>query len=230
MTNYQKALVASYEKMLIECKNDPESVAKIPVFGKKMDRVSEILTEIKTLAPEQEAILTGITKEKNDLVNTLRDYLYDITGAIHSYAVDTKDKPLADKTDYNRDDIVKIDLKGLEILGDSMSAELAKIKASDLEEYGLLAEEIADYTDTLALTKNNVNNTDIAQIDKSAVKIKIQNLFAELADIKKKSIIKLLRQFERKAPEFHFKFKAAMTLHYSTRKSTKTTTETTPAS
>ncbi|HEY6914235.1 MAG TPA: hypothetical protein VI413_06115, partial [Paludibacter sp.] len=73
MTNYQNALLASYDKILIECDKAPEAVAKISLFSKKMARVRVIVAEIKGLSPQQEEITTGITTEKNILLEEVTD-------------------------------------------------------------------------------------------------------------------------------------------------------------
>ncbi|MDD4992285.1 MAG: hypothetical protein PHR83_08640 [Paludibacter sp.] len=215
MTNYQNAVLSAYEKMLIECDKAPAAVAKIPVFGKKIIRVRELVTEIKSLIPQQEEITTGITTEKNALLEDVAELVLDIVGAVHAYAEERKDINLQEKVSYNRTQVHHEDQAGLIHIADIVMAQVQKIPAADLEECGIAADEVQECTDKLAKLKTSVNDKNIVSIDQSNITKRIGSLFGELADIRHNSLDKLIRQFERKDPDFYFKFKAASVIHYS---------------
>lgn len=215
MTNYQNALLASYEKMLIECEKAPQAVAKITLFGKKMTRVDDIVAEIKSLTPQQEEITTGITTEKNILLEDVTELTLDIAGAVHAYAVEKNDIQLQEKMDYKPSAVSHEDQSGIITIADIVLAQAAKIAASDLEECGIEAGEVQECTEKLAKLKASVNSKKIASIDQSSTTKRIGELFAELSVIRHQSLDKLVRQFERKDPEFYFKIKAASAIHYN---------------
>lgn len=225
MTNYQNAVLSATDKMLIECNKAPESVAKIALFGKKMTRVGEIVTEIKSLAPQQKEITTGITTEKNLLLDEVKELTLDIAGAVHAYAEEKNDNELQEKVNYKRTVLYREDQAGVINIAEIVLALAQKIDPADLEECGIEQGEVQECTEKLLKLKESLNDKRISTIDQSAITKRIGKLFDELADIRSKSIDKLIRQFERKDPEFFFKFKAASVIQYNRAKKTESATE-----
>lgn len=220
MTNYQNAVLSAYDKMLIECDKAPQTVAKIPVFNKKVTQVRTIVSELKSLAPQQEEITTGITTEKNTLLGEVAELVLDIAGAVHAYAVEKNDVQLQEKVNYSSSAVHREDQAGLIYIADIVLAQAQKIAEADLVECGIEAGEVDDCTAKLAKLKTSVNDKKIVVIDQSRITDRIKELFGELADIKRNSLDKLARQFERKDPDFYFKLKAASAIHYSPAKKT----------
>ncbi len=216
MTNNQNAVLSAFDKMLIECDKAPEAVAKIPLFSKRIIRVREIVAEIKTLTPQQEEITTGITTEKNALLEDITEQVLDIAGAVHAHAEDKNDMELQEKVNYSRTMVHREDQSGIIIIADIVLAQAKKIAAADLEECGIEATEVQECSDKLAQLKATLNDKRITTIDQSSITKKMRELFAELGDIKRQSLDKLIRQFERKDPAFYFKFKAASAINYNT--------------
>ncbi len=229
MTNYQNAVLAAYDKMLIECDKAPQTVARIPLFSKKVTQVRAIVTEIKSLAPQQEEITTGITTEKNVLLEDVVELTLDIAGAVHAYAEEKNDIQLQEKVNYSRSAVHRADQAGVILIADIVLGQAQKIAPADLEECGIEAGEVQECTEKLAKLKGSVNDKKIVSIDQSGITKRIGGLFGELADIKSKSFDKLVRQFEHKDPEFYFKFKAASAIHYSpAKKAAAAKTDTVP--
>lgn len=220
MTNYQNAVLSAYDKMLIECDKAPQTVAKIPVFNKKVTQVRTIVSELKSLAPQQEEITTGITTEKNALLDEVAELVLDIAGAVHAYAVEKNDVDLQEKVNYGSSALHNEDQAGLIYIADIVLAQAQKIPVADLVECGIEAGEVDDCTEKLAKLKTSVNDKKIVVIDQSGITKRIKELFGELADIKRNSLDKLARQFERKDPDFYFKLKAASAIHYTPAKKT----------
>ena len=227
MTNYQNALLSAYEKMLIECDKAPEALAKITLFGNKMTRVRQIVAGIRALTPQQEEITTGITTEKNALLEDITEQVLNIAGAVHAYAEEKNDKPLQEKVNYKRSMVRREDQSGVITIADIVLAQAKKIPVDDLVECGIEASEVLECTQKLAQLKATQNNKKIATIDQSSITKKIRENFAELGDIKRQSLDKLIRQFERKDPDFYFKFKAASAIHYTAAKKTDAATTST---
>jgi hypothetical protein len=215
MTNYQNAVLSAYDKMLIECDKAPQTVAKIPVFNRKLTQVRSIVSELKSLAPQQEEITTGITTEKNALLEDVSGLVLDIAGAVHACAVEKNDIQLMEKVDYSSSDVHREDQAGLINIADIVLAQALKIPVADLVECGIEADEVQECTEKLAKLKTSVNEKKIVVIDQAGITKRIKELFGELADIKRNSFDKLIRQYERKDPDFYFKLKAASAIHYS---------------
>lgn len=220
MTNYQNAVLSAYDKMLIECDKAPRAVAKIPVFSKKITQVRTIVSDIKSLAPQQEEINTGITTEKNALLEEVAELVLDIAGAVHAYAVEKNDVQLQEKVNCSSSAVHREDQAGLTHIADIVLGKAMEIPEADLVECGIEAGEVDACTAKLAKLKSSVNDKKIVVIDQSRITDRIKALFSELADIKRNSLDKLARQFERKDPDFYFKLKAASAIHYTPAKKT----------
>lgn len=230
MTIYQKHLIESYKRMIEEKNADMESAKLVPIFVKKLDYAQGLISQIDVLAPQQVVPTTGITTEKNNLMDDIHTLIFDVSNAINSYAHDNKNVSLGEKTDFSYDDITKMSIPDLVIFADMILNEAKQIPADDLKEYGIQPEEVTDVTEMVTTLRSSSNNKKLAIIDKSSVTNQINALCTELQEIKRKTLRKLIGQYERKAPIFYFKIKAAMYIgstpgRKSTRKSTDTKTD-----
>ena len=100
MTKFQNAILDSYELIVTESKNSPDAVSSIPIFAKGITQLDGISSEIKTLRIQQAKDLTGITEDKNELAEVVADYVIDVAGAVHSYAISINNNTLQTKVDY----------------------------------------------------------------------------------------------------------------------------------
>lgn len=235
MKGYQKKLIESYKRVDAECKADPVGAAIVPVFVKKMERAIEIIAKIEELAPQQVASTTGITTEKNNLKDDIYGLIYDVASAICAYAHDQKMITLYEKTDFPYDDISKMSVADLLIFADMILNELKQIAPDDMKEYGIQPEEVVELSEMVSKLRLTSNDKKLAIIDRSFVTDQINMYCAELQEIKKNSLRKLVGQYERKAPVLYFKLKAAMIVgsasgrKSNTKKSTDTDTTATKA-
>lgn len=232
MNNYQRAVLTANEKMLIECDKTPESVKLIPLFATKIVRVREIVNEINALAPLQAENLTGITSEKNSLLQTVADLSVDFAGAIHAYAEEEKNTQLQTKMDLTRSDFNGRNQSKILLNIDLVLAQIPNVPLAAFLNCGITEEEIKDYQEQTAILKPMLTAKGIATIDQSGITDRINNLFDELSTIKNKTIKRLITQYSRKDPDFYFKLKATMVVQYrsTASKSNKKTEDTTPAS
>lgn len=175
-----------------------------------MERAEAIIAKIEELAPQQVASTTGITTEKNNLKDDIYGLIYDVASAIGAYAHDQKMITLFEKTDFPYDDISKMSVADLLIFTDMILNELKQIAPDDIKEYGIQSEEVVELNDMVSRLRLTSNDKKLAIIDRSSVTEQINMYCAELQEIKKKTLRKLVGQYERKAPVLYFKIKAAM--------------------
>jgi hypothetical protein len=209
MNAYQKAFLKSLGLIEAESANNASVVATIPYFDNGVKRLSAIKVEIEGLSVIQDIDLTGITDDKNSFQDEARDFLVEVSGAIHSYANLQGNKTLQSLVDYNDRKAARLDQQGLINACTTTLDEAHKIPAKDMADAGVSAEELADFDNILTQLKASTGSRREAGIDQSAATKRIGKLFDEAADLKKNTLDRLAPQFQRKAPEFYFKYKAA---------------------
>ncbi len=225
MNDYQNAKHASYKLMVIEAKKYPKEVAMIPAFATGMARLETINKLTEELGIQQAKNLTGITKNKNAVANTVIDYLLDISGAVHSFAVSQNDKTLQGKVNYKVTAVDRMSIPDLLKAVAIVIEEADKLTPEQLTEQGITIAEITEFKAGYAELNTTNSDKRTAEIDRSGYTQQIADLFAEAADLKKNVLDRLATQFQRKAPEFYQKYKAASIVIYKRKKKTSTTNE-----
>jgi hypothetical protein len=223
MNSHQKSKFNSYKLIVIEKNNSPEIAATIPYFAQGVDHLAALLPEIELLSVTQDKDLTGITADKNELVDQVIDHLIEISGAIHSYAELNGNKALQSLVNYKSAKVVRLDQHDLIAAGTIVRDEAQKIP--ELCNAGVSPEELREFNELLTRLKNSTSNRREAGIEQSGSTKRIAELFSRAEDIKRNTLDRLAPQFQRKAPEFFNKYKAAATVIY---KHAAKKTDTTP--
>jgi len=224
MNSYQKSKFNSYKLIVIEKNNTPEIAAIIPYFAQGVDKLAALLPEIELLSASQDKDLTGITEDKNELMDQVIDHLIEVSGAVHSYAEMNGNKALQSLVNYKPTKVVRLDQHDLIAAGTIVLDEAHKIP--ELSNAGISHEELIEFDDALTRLKSSTSNRREAGIEQSGSTKRLAELFAQAGDIKKNTLDRLAPQFQRKAPEFFNKYKAAATVIY--KRAAKKTDTTTP--
>ena len=214
MNSYQKAKLISNKLIVIEADNNEAIVATIPYFANGIKQVKAINTEIETLSSQQNKDLTGITEDKNDMLNECIDYLIEVSGAVHSYAIGQSNKALQSLVDYTPSKVNKLDQHDVVDACTAVLAEAGKIPLADMIDAGIKAEELIKFDDLLTKLKGSTGTRREVGIDQSGITKRIAELFAQAEDIKQNTLDRLAPQFQRKSPEFFNKYKAAANVIY----------------
>lgn len=226
MNNYQISTLTSYKLIVTEAKNNVAAVSLIPTFAKGINRLEEITTEVDTLSVQQAKNLTGITEDKHALQEELMDYLVDVAGAVHSYAISKGDKTLQAKVNFKITRVLAMKQQELIDSAAITLEEASKIPAEQLAEMGISTEEMTQFADAYSQFKGIASGKREAVIERTGTTNRLAELFAEAADLKKNTLDRLATQFQRKAPDFYQKYKAAATVMYKrSAKKTEPTTE-----
>ena len=225
MNNYQKARLSSNKQIVIEAENHAAEVAVIPTFVKGIEQLKVINSEIDDLSAIQSQDLTGITKDKNEVLQEVIDYLLEFSGAIHSYAGQQGNKSLQALVNFKPSKVELLDQHEIINAATTVLNEARKVSPDELANEGITPDEITQFDDALTQLKGYSNTRKTAGIDQKDITRRIAQLFAQAADIKKNTLDRLVLQFERKAPEFYNKYKSAATVIYKhAAKKTDTTT------
>ena len=218
MNAFQVSTLASYKLTVTEAKNNPEAVALIPTFAKGITRLEAITIELDSLGVEQSKNITGITGDKHVYQEGLADFVIDVAGALHSYAMGKGDKTLQAKVDFKMHKVHIMNQNDLKNAAAVVLEEAGKIPAETLADEGITAEEMTQFAETFTKFSGSTNDKREAVIEHSGHTDRIAELFTEAADLKKNTLDRLASQFIRKAPEFYNKYKAASTVihkHYT---------------
>jgi len=126
---------------------------------------------------------------------------------------------------YKPTKVIRLDQHDLITAADIVLNEAQKI--SELSNAGINPEELTEFNEVLASLKNSTTNRREAGIEQSGSTKQIAELFIRAEDIKRNTLDRLAPQFQRKAPEFFNKYKAAATVIYkhAAKKTDATTTE-----
>ncbi len=214
MNDYQKAILKSHEQVVTIAKSKPEILMTIPYFEDGVNKMAEIVIEIKDLSVIQDRDLTGITEDKTDLHNEVIDSLIEISGAVHAYAGKQGNKTLQALVNYKPSKVAHMDAHELIDACSNTVVEARKIPEADLAETGITSAEITEFDSILTRLKGSTGLRRTAVIDKKDITRRIAQLFAAAADIKKNTLERLAPQFQRKAPEFYNTYKDAANVIY----------------
>lgn len=212
MNSYQKAKLSSYKLIVIEKNNHPEIVANIPYFAQGVDQLATLISEIELQSANQDKDLTGITEDKNELLELVIDHLIEVSGAVHSYAELNGNKALQSLVNYKPTKVVRLDQHDAITAADIVLNEAQKIP--ELGNAGISREELNEFNEALTRLKASTTNRREAGIEQSGSTKRIAELFAQAEDIKKNTLDRLAPQFQRKAPEFYNKYKTAANTIY----------------
>lgn len=221
MNDYQTAKQASLKLIVKEAKNYPDEVSLIPTFAAGITRLETITAKIDDLSTQQAKDITGVTSDKNTVMVDVIDYLVDVAGAVHSYAISKNDKTLQAKVNYKQNVISRMSQPDLTNAAAIVIEEAEKIAPEALADEGITAAELAAFKAAHTQFKQVSSDPRKAVIDRSGYTQQLADLFSEAADLKKNTLDRLASQFRRKAPEFYLKYKAAASVIY--KQSSKTT-------
>lgn len=225
MNDYQTAKQTSYKLIVKEAKNYPNEVSLIPTFATGIARLETISTQIDVVSTQQAKDITGVTSNKNTVMEEVIDYLVDVSGAVHSYAISTGNQTLLAKVNYKESAISKMSQSDLTNAAAIVIEEAEKIAPEVLANEGITATELAEFKTAYNEFKVITSDPRGAIIDRSGYTQQLADLFSEASDLKKNTLDPLASQFRRKAPEFYLKYKAAATVIYKRNSKTPTTTE-----
>ena len=214
MNNYQTAKQASYKLIVKEAKNKPEEISLIPTFAKGINRLEEITIEIDDIGIQQAKDITGVTGDKNSLIDELNDNLVDVSGAMHSIAIARNDKTLQAKVNYKESAIARMSQADMLKAAAIVIEETGKITPEVLADEGITVADMSKFRDVYTRCMGASSDSRGAIIDRSGYTQKLSELFAEASSLKKNTLDRLVSQYKRKAPEFHQKYKAAAVVIY----------------
>lgn len=214
MNNYQKARHSSNKEIVIVAENNQSAMGLIPSFARGIEQLKSINVEIDELTVQQSQNLTGITDDKNDVLDETSDYLIDISGAIHSYAERLGNKTLQAQVNFKPAKVEHLDRHEIIDACVNVLNEARKIAPNELADEGISYEELNHFDELITRLKGYSNTRQTAGIDQKDITRRIGGLITKAVDLKRNTLDRLAPQFQRKAPEFYNKYKTAANVIY----------------
>lgn len=222
MNDYQKAKQTSHKLIVIEARNHPNEVSLIPTFAKGIDRLETISNQIDDISVQQARNITGVTSDKNEVLEDVIDYMIEVSGAVYSYASSAKNQTLKAKVNYKESAISRMSQPDLITAAAIVIEEAEKIGPA-LASEGISTTELDEFKTAYSKFKETSTEPREAIIDRSGYTQRLADLLSEASDLKKNTLDRLAIQFKRKAPEFYAKYKDASVVIYKRRSKTSTT-------
>lgn len=222
MNDYQKAKQTSHQLIVIEARQYPNVVSLIPTFATGIDRLETISNQIDVLRVQQSRNITGVTDDKNAVMEDVIDYMIELSGAVHSYAVSTNNQTLKAKVNYKESTIERMSQPDLITAAAIVIEEADKIGPA-LANEGISTADLNEFRTAFDKFKETSSEPREAIIDRTGYTQQLADLFSEASDLKKNTLDRLAIQFKRKAPEFYAKYKSASMVIYKRRSKTSTT-------
>jgi hypothetical protein len=209
MNDYQKAKKNSLDLIVKVGEEYPEAISLVPRFASTFATLKVVVSKIDDLSAKQAKDITGVTEDKNTLMDDVIHQLVDVSGAVNSYAIFTNDKTLAAKVNYKEWTVEKMSLTDLLNACSIVLEEASKIAPEELTMEGITVAELTEFKSDYEQLKAGKSDTRSAIIERTGYTQQIADLFTEAADLKKNTLDRLSTQFQRKSPEFYQKYKAA---------------------
>ena len=222
MNDYQKTKQTSHQLIVIEARQYPNVVSLIPTFATGVDRLETISNQIDVLRVQQSRNITGVTDDKNAVMEDVIDYMIELSGAVHSYAVSTNNQTLKAKVNYKESTIERMSQPDLITAAAIVIEEADKIGPA-LANEGISTADLNEFRTAFDKFKETSSEPREAIIDRTGYTQQLADLFSEASDLKKNTLDRLAIQFKRKAPEFYAKYKSASMVIYKRRSKTSTT-------
>jgi len=146
MKDYQKAVEKMIDEVLLFFKeNDGKLKADKSILQKHVDVLAELDKELATNKTLQEADITGIAVEKKKAKAELSENIYQITGALRSFATDNNNDLLYEEIDESKSGINKKADEDVVSYCNLVIDKLTEYQKA-LEPYGIKAEDLVNLT------------------------------------------------------------------------------------
>lgn len=173
-----------------------------PAFVTTKTAFSSKLTAISTASQQQQAIITGISTDKNILKTSLVDIATPVAAAVIAYASQTNNNELLNAVNYTHTQLIKT---RDDMLGDR--CQIIHTKANDnlvaLAAYGITAAVLTTLQNAITTYTTKVPAPGTAKQSKKTATINLRNLFKETDVILKFQLDKLMLVYKTTNSDFY---------------------------
>ncbi len=211
LTAKQDNRLAAAEILAAAFKTDPTPYATDKALQQVVQRLNEIIADMGPLRQQAQRAGTGQTTDKKQARAHLAQVAAEIAGDVFAYAGDQKNATLQAVSDYSQSDFSKLRGSRLTDAATALyqAAGAPANRATLRTEYDLSDERLQELADALAAFDDLKTGPRQAQIEGKTARTGLRAEFAELGTLLKDRLMRLLRKYERRSPDFYARIVAA---------------------
>ncbi|SHK51950.1 hypothetical protein [Hymenobacter psychrotolerans] len=210
LTAKQDNRLAAAETLLAALRQDPTPYAQDKALQRVVTRLDEIIAGMLPLRQQaQRSGGGGAGTEKQAAREQLARVASEVAGDVFAYATAQKLPTLQALADYNESELLKLRGSRLSDVVTALLAELPTHKATLEDDYDLSKARLQELQDALTAFDTQKTAPRAAQIDGKTARASLRTEFAELGTLLQDQLMRLLRKYQRRAPEFYARIIAA---------------------
>lgn len=216
LTAKQDNRLSAAETLAAALKKDPTPYAADKALKAVAQRLDEIIADVQPLRTATQRTAragapAGSKSDKETARETLITVTAEIAGDVFAYASDPEKKQpsLQALADYSEGDLQNLRGSRLADVATALLAELPNHKAVLEDEYGIDPARIKELQDAIKAFNGLKTAPREAQIDGKTARVSLRAEFAELGTLLKDRLMRLLRKYKRRDPEFYNRIVAA---------------------
>jgi hypothetical protein len=210
LTAKQDNRLTAAETLLKAFGQDPAPYAQDKAMQQAVARLQEIVEHMQPLRQQaQRTSNGGASTAKGQARKFLIQVAAEVAGDVFAYATEKKLPTLQALADYSAGDLDN--LRGSR-LSDAVEALLKEVPAHQPEladDYSLDKARLKEAADALAAFNEQKTAPRAAQIDGKTTRASLRTEFAELGTLLQDRIMRLLRKYQRRAPDFYARITSA---------------------
>ncbi|GAB4093056.1 carboxypeptidase-like regulatory domain-containing protein [Flaviaesturariibacter terrae] len=205
MTKRNLARVSMFDVMLLFFLKYAATVDRLPALRAAVDRFIQFLKDTKAAMAREKLVSQGVTSDKGTQRSSLCSAAGSTAAAIAAYAHDKNDAILAGEMDYSARELERIaEDKMMPVI--RRIIELAGAHVAALADYGITAQTLDNLSDLADIFEGKKAAPRAAINLRSDAGELAAELVAQTNAILKKTVDKLVLQFEKSDPEFYAQY------------------------
>lgn len=176
-------------------------------FAAGVTKFNSIVTEINDLAQTQ-ASRNGASNEKSYALDALASAAFEVSAALHAYAVAQEDFALEGRVDFS---LSSISLgRESSVLSRCRDIHAAAVEhAGDLADYGITAAKLTALKKKVDAFEGSMNKPRQHVAESAAATVTLAERFKDADEVLNKCLDKLVFQFKDSAPDFFNEYQSA---------------------
>jgi FtsZ-binding cell division protein ZapB len=205
MTNKQESKLKMIRLVILLFTRNQTVINTIQALAMAVEALKNILKQIEQFHSVQSANNTGITVDKDNLREELRDQLLILGGMVFNFADDSGNKEVAARMNLHKSDFDRASLALFNKLCATVIDDCTKAAAS-LEKYGYKAEMIANVNGLAEEFKTASVKPRQAKVEVSVATDTVAGLFSDAMNILENKTDRLILQLATTEPEFYLEY------------------------
>ncbi|WP_430404113.1 hypothetical protein [Fluviicola sp.] len=182
----------------------------VPAFVSAVSLFENNLTVLDTKFSEQSTAMTGVTKEKQELLNRLSEEMILVHNALYLLGKETNSIILQERNRISKSDLVRMTNGKAKVHGNDLKNDL-QVYGSELEVYGITAVFISQLIAKIDTLPELIESSRIALLRRKGATRVIEELESKLTEILRDQIDRMMLIFKTDHPAFVLDYQNART-------------------